>query len=387
MNTKIKLGELCTFHNGGAWNESEYSESGIAVVQVSNMRHDGTIDINSSKFLPESKRDVYKKHELIEGDLIIATVGSHPTQPTSMVGRASIVSKRVAGAYLNQNAVCIRPLDTRLDKGFLGVLGRSNLMRNFIASRARGGANQVRMAISSLKEFEFECPSLSKQTRISEIISAYDKSIENNNRRIELLEQMAMRTYSHLFKEQYTRLELLNGLPKGWEKKKVGEVLTKIPSRPKIKKRDYEEKGFVPIIDQSQSFIGGYTNQIEAKYDTPLPIIVFGDHTRILKYIDFPFARGADGTQLLYPNTENLPPVLFYYALKSIDLSNYAYARHFKFLKDQEIIIPDLETANKFAKLAEPIRFQIHCLNQKNEKIRILREAVLPRLIEGEIAL
>ena len=66
------------------------------------------------------------------------------------------------------------------------------------------------------------------------------------------------------------------------------------------------------MVDQGRGFIGGYTTDLQAMHDSPLPVIVFGDHTRILKYIDFPFACGADGTQLLRPNTERMPISLFF---------------------------------------------------------------------------
>jgi len=74
---------------------------------------------------------------------------------------------------------------------------------------------------------------------------------------------------------------------------------------------------------------------------------IFGDHTRAVKFSKEPFACGADGTQLLYPNGEHIDPTYFYYAVKNIDLSNYFYARHFKFLKEQEIEIHDNVTSQQ----------------------------------------
>jgi len=119
----------------------------------------------------------------------------------------------------------------------------------------------------------------------------------------------------------------------------VGELLEKLPSSPKIKKSRYCEKGVYPIVDQSQSFIAGYTDDTSWLYTGDLPVVVFGDHTRVLKLVNFPFCIGADGTQILRPK-KNIDIRYFYYSLKNIDLSNYGYERHFKYLKESVIELP-----------------------------------------------
>lgn len=75
---------------------------------------------------------------------------------------------------------------------------------------------------------------------------------------------------------------------------------------------------------------------------------LFGDHTRVVKYINFDYARGADGTQVLISNNENISNVLLYHMIEDFDLSNYGYARHFKFLKEKTVIVPDKEVSSKF---------------------------------------
>ena len=141
----------------------------------------------------------------------------------------------------------------------------------------------------------------------------------------------------------HEHVKIIYGFPAGWEAQKLGSLLTKIKRPGKVKKEDYLEEGSIPCVDQSQSFVGGYTENKEAILSDPLPILVFGDHTRTLKFIDFPFACGADGTQLLYPKDDRLSIQYFYFAVSNIDLSNYFYARHFKFLKDQESSCADCE--------------------------------------------
>jgi type I restriction enzyme S subunit len=152
MNSRLvkKLDDVAEFTNGGAWNQDEYVESGIPVVRVSDIS-DKTISLDSCKYLPSESLEKYKKHILFEGDLIIATVGSHPTQPASVVGKAAIIPNQANGALLNQNAVRIRPKNDLLDKGYLRHLGQSQFFRDYVISHARGSANQVRISIGALK--------------------------------------------------------------------------------------------------------------------------------------------------------------------------------------------------------------------------------------------
>lgn len=236
-------------------------------------------------------------------------------------------------------------------------------------------------------------PNLPTQGKIAAILSAYDDLIENNLRRIKILEEMAQRLYREWFVHfrfpGHERVPLVDSplgkIPEGWEVVKLGGILEKVKRRKRVKKQDYEENAPIPVVDQGRNFIGGYTSVEEALHDDPLPIIVFGDHTRVLKYIDFPFACGADGTQLLKPNTEKMPISLFYYVLKSIDLSDFAYARHFKFLKEQEILLPEGDVAPAFKRIVDHVRDLIKCLRNQNKNLHQTRDLLLPRLISGEL--
>ena len=126
------------------------------------------------------------------------------------------------------------------------------------------------------------------QGRIELLLSVYDDLIANNQRRIELLEQSA----GLLYREWFVRLKypghehdkIVDGLPAGWERKIVGELLAKIPNTKKIMKENYLPQGTIPCIDQSREFIGGYTEDVDALFEKSLPVIVFGDHTRIFEF-------------------------------------------------------------------------------------------------------
>lgn len=136
-----------------------------------------------------------------------------------------------------------------------------------------------------------------------------------------------------------------------WESAKIGDLLAKVKRPGKLQKTEYQESGAFPVIDQGASYIAGFSDNPDIVLRSPLPITVFGDHTRRVKLAHEPFICGADGTQLLYPKREDIDPVFFYYAVKNVDLSNYFYARHFKFLKDQEIFFPDLFSQKRIAEI------------------------------------
>ena len=152
----------------------------------------------------------------------------------------------------------------------------------------------------------------------------------------------------------------------------------------KIKTDQYHEKGKYIIIDQGQSEIAGYTD-LENGLFSDVPAIIFGDHTRVLKYIQFPFAKGADGTQLIVSDVDNMPQSLLYLSLIAVDLSNYHYARHFKYLKAESILVPTQEIANEFDELVSPILLQIQKLRDMCNRSSQARDCLLPKLMSGEI--
>ena len=139
-------------------------------------------------------------------------------------------------------------------------------------------------------------------------------------------------------------------------------------------------------MPHSRNYIAGYTDDKECKVIVTTPYIVFGDHTRVLKYVPFSFAKGADGTQLIMSNDLNrMPQSLFYNSLVNVDLSNYSYARHFKYLKEEEILVPEAKVSFKYDNLISQ-HYQI--IQQNREQIRLLTEArdrLLPKLMSGEI--
>lgn len=126
-----------------------------------------------------------------------------------------------------------------------------------------------------------------------------------------------------------------------WVQASVARCLEPIrwPATAKVQARDYKATGRFPVVDQGQADVAGWIDDEAAVINEPLPVVVFGDHTRAFKYVDFPFARGADGTQLLRPK-EGIEPRFFYYACRALDIEARGYNRHFTLLKEREIAYP-----------------------------------------------
>lgn len=130
---------------------------------------------------------------------------------------------------------------------------------------------------------------------------------------------------------------------------KLIEQLENVKYTNKIQKSEFLEKGLYPIVDQSEDYIAGYWNNPEDIFKVTKPVVIFGDHTRNIKYVDFDFVLGADGVKILLPN-DKWNTRFFYYLLKSIDIRNLGYSRHFKELKDKEIPLPPISVQEEIVK-------------------------------------
>ncbi|MGH9424927.1 MAG: restriction endonuclease subunit S, partial [Terriglobia bacterium] len=102
-------------------------------------------------------------------------------------------------------------------------------------------------------------------------------------------------------------------------------------------------------VDQGQAFIAGYSDAEDRVIRHDLPLVIFGDHTRCVKYVDFPFVLGADGTKVLKPKEDLFDAKFFYYALLSLDIPNRGYNRHFTLLKEKQIPQPEKNEQRKIA--------------------------------------
>ena len=114
-----------------------------------------------------------------------------------------------------------------------------------------------------------------------------------------------------------------------WEYKQFTDIATSITPRIKVDKSDYLLEGPVPIISQEESYISGYWDNLDDITPHNGPVIIFGDHSRVLKYVECDFVVGADGVKIISPKRElNAKFLLFY--LQWYKIPNLGYSRHYK---------------------------------------------------------
>jgi type I restriction enzyme M protein len=122
----------------------------------------------------------------------------------------------------------------------------------------------------------------------------------------------------------------------------VADLLREVKLTNKIQKTQFLPSGRFPIVDQSENFIAGYWNDEADVFRVTEPLVLFGDHTRRFKYVDFDFVLGADGVKVLRFD-ERVLPRYAYFALSALKLRDLGYSRHYKELLGHEIPLPPLE--------------------------------------------
>ena len=380
---KVKIKDIALLDNGINFNKSAYA-SGIKIIGVSDFKDRFSPDFST---LQEVKEEIVRSEDYLQpGDILFVRSNGN----RDLVGRCMLIDKNILSTF---SGFCIR---LRInDKNtynpyFFTYHFKAPLFRKSIAGSAIG-ANIQNLSQNRLGNYELNIPEYFIQCRIAEILFRYDSLIENYQKQIKLLEEAAQRLYKEWFVDLrfpgYEKTKIVDGVPEGWEKKKVGDLLCKVQRTRQVPATYYQRTGLIPIIDQGKDYIAGYTNDngCLVKVDD-IPYIIFGDHTRILKYINFSFAKGADGVQLIMSNNHRrMPQSLLYASLVNIDLSNYSYARHFKYLKEQVILLPSEDLSKKYDDVVSFFYRDIKNLRKQMCNITEARDRLLPKLMSGEI--
>lgn len=381
--TRYKLKDISSLSNGINFDKSAYT-SGVKLIGVSDFKDRVYPDYDS---LQEVDPKVVRSGDYLEkGDIVFVRSNGNK----ELVGRCMMINRDIPVTF---SGFCIKLRlnnKNRFEPIYFNYLFRSRLFRKSMAGTAVG-ANIQNLSQSRLGNSEVCIPDIETQKAIASIIYRYDSLILNYQQQIKLMEEAAQRLYKEWFVDLrfpgYESTEFLDGVPEGWERKKIGDLISKTQRTKQVPTNCYQSVGSIPIIDQSKNYIAGYTDDEECKVSVEIPYIVFGDHTRVLKFIPFSFAKGADGTQLIMTNDlKKMPQSLFYNSLKHVDLSNYSYARHFKYLKEEQILVPTELIADRFDSFASK---WYKAIQQCRKEINILTEArdrLLPKLISGEIS-
>jgi len=126
-----------------------------------------------------------------------------------------------------------------------------------------------------------------------------------------------------------------------WKFVSFEDAIKKVTYTNKIPRKKFLDQGVYPIISQEAAFTNGYWNEEEDVFRVESPLVVFGDHTKVVKHIDFDFVLGADGVKLLMP-VDGLDSRFFAYFLRNAPIRDLGYARHYRLLKEIEIPLPPI---------------------------------------------
>lgn len=146
----------------------------------------------------------------------------------------------------------------------------------------------------------------------------------------------------------------------------------------KVQTSEYGERGKHIIIDQGQTQIAGYTDREDGLFEE-VPVVIFGDHTRTIKYVDEPFFLGADGVKVLRSKDDNANYKYLYYALKNVKIPNTGYNRHFKWLKEVRIKYPDRERQDKIVEILDTVS---DVIQKREDELSQLDNLIQARFVE-----
>ncbi len=176
-------------------------------------------------------------------------------------------------------------------------------------------------------------------------------------------------------------MTMQTSIAEDWKELPFADCLQKVKlARGKqVQTKEYLESGEYPIIDQGQSVIAGFTNDEDKVISDIQPFIIFGDHTRVLKYVDFPIALGADGTKIIKPIDE-FDSKFFFFFLKNLDISSQGYNRHFSVLKEKKILQPALPEQKAIARVLTTVQEAIAGQEELIAKLKELKRSMMNHL-------
>jgi len=292
------------------------------------------LTLNYGWSLPEKKR--------IAGEVPVygsnGVVGNHNHPLVNSVGLIVGRKGSAGNVHYSRKPFCpidttffIAPSDTSLDLEFLYFLLLHINLKRILGDVGVPGLNRE-MAYKEITTFPV---TKDEQQKIAAVLGLAQQAIEQQERLIALTAELKKTLLCRFFIEGFH----------GADEVPVPEALVKfkIERQRQLPSAQIKEQGRWPVVDQGQSFISGYTDDDGKVISNGLPLIIFGDHTRCVKFVDFPFILGADGTKVLKADETKFRPRFLYYAIAALEIPNRGYNRHFIILKEKRIKQPDFD--------------------------------------------
>jgi type I restriction enzyme, S subunit len=314
-----------------------------------------------------------ERFDLTIGDIVVARTGA-------TVGYAKLIREEVDAVFASY-LVRFRIDKTKANPGFVGRLVESEIYKNYVKSRI-GGAAQPNASAPVLGGFELNLPSISAQTRIASILSSYDDLIENNRRRMVLLEEAARQLYQEWFVRlkfpghEHTRI--IDGVPEGWERVLLGEHITL--NYGKALKADDREDGPYPVYGSS-GIVGSHEEVLSQG-----PGIILGRKGNVGSV--YWTSKGFYAIDTVYYINTDASNLYLFYVLKHMHFINTDVAvpgLNRDMAYSRTLFLPSKSIFHQFLDAVAPIYEQLDKLEETNTKLKAARDILLPRLMSGEI--
>ena len=279
--------------------------------------------------------------------------------------------------------LCFSLKDENMNAKYYSYIFESGLLNQQLMGIVHAGARAHGMLNVSQDEF-FEMvvprPPEREQKKISEIISTWDRAIET------LVKLIATKTNlkKGLMQKLLTGKMRFKEFKEYWTDYEYDDLFETVSGKKnQVAKEQYKKIGRYPIVDQGQPRIVGYTD--EDKVFQNVPVIVFGDHTRIIKWVDFPFVVGADGTQLL--KTKSICDLKYgFYMLSNLRLPNLGYSRHFKVVKESTFYVPsNPKEQTKIEGIFSLVDHELDFFSSMLETLKRQKKGLMQKLLTGKI--
>ena len=394
-----RIGEVCDVIPGFAFKSKDLGETGIPVVKIGNITDDYRVDIDSIQYLPENLiKEMHEKFMLANDDIVIAMTGA----TAGKVGRIRCPKEQVL--LLNQRIAKFKPGNINPDFFWSAI---STPRYRTIFYGLGGGAAQPNMSGAQIEDVKIPYPPPTVQDRIASILSAYDDLIENNRRRIQLLEQSARLLYKewfvHLRFPGHEHVKINNGVPEGWETKMIGDVAD-------ANEQSYSKGGLpetINYIDISSVSQGRILSKTDL-YSSEAPGRArrrarHGDtiwsnvrpNLRAYSLVLDPEKKDVFSTGFTVLTAKTVPFTYLYQFLTTDNFVSYLVnhttgasypAVRPKDFEKAEILIPTEPLLDQFHQIVEPNYCLISSLARENRVLTMARDLLLPRLINGEIS-
>ena len=374
--------------NGGPFGSklvtNDYIPEGVPVIRGTNLSKDTYFSFEDLVFVSEEKADELKPNNAHPGDIIFTQRGT--------LGQVGIIPKicKYKRFVISQSQMKLTVDEIKTDSYFIYYYFRNpNTIQRIKNLAFSSGVPHINLQV--LREFEIELPPLPTQRKIAAILSAYDDLIENNTRRIKILEEMASALYREWFVNfrfpghEKVRMEEseLGPKPEGWEVVKVDSILKRLKAGNKYTATNVANVGKIPVVDQSRDeFLGFHNNDPDFMASPKNPIIIFGDHTCKMQMMVEPFSIGPNVVPFI--PIADIPTQYIYFLVRNL-VETKEYKRHWSELKNKKIVFDPNTDSRKFSAFTIPILEQINLLTKKNQILLHTRDLLLPSLISGEI--